>query len=1128
MRWTHQRPPRPSSLLFVACLAAGLRAVALGVPGAAGMPGVLAAAEPGGAGSSAAASESAADAVPSEPPVQFNRDVQPILSQHCFKCHGPAQQEGGLRLDLREAALGEADSGARAIIPGDVQRSELLRRVTSHVEGYRMPAEGEPLAQQSIAVLRAWIAAGAPYEKHWAFQPPRRPALPAVQHADWCRNPIDYFILARMEAAGWQPSPPADREKWLRRVTLDLTGLPPTVQEIDDFLADKRPDAAQRVVDRLLASPRFGERWARPWLDAARYGDSNGYQRDNRREAWAYRDWVVQALNADMPFDQFTIEQMAGDLLPGASLSQRIATGFHRNTLVNIEAGTDPEEERVNAVVDRVNTVATVWLGLTLECAQCHDHKYDPFTQRDYYQLYAFFNGTEDEIRKVGSRRDFVGPWVELPLTGEQQQRRAELQAQIADVQSRLDASLRAARAQLDTQIAQASRQQAGPRWHVLEVLEAVATGGARLVLQEDGSLLATGPNPPHATYTVTTQTRVTGITAARLEVLTDPSLPDGGPGRGDRPNFILSELALEMASVNDPTQVFPVPIASASADFSQNGYPVAAAIDGNTKTGWAINPEFSKPHTAVFVLKEPAGFSEGTRLTFRLDQQYGQQRTIGRFRLSVTSDAIDNAPADDEIRRILALPPSQRTAKQQQQLEEHFLAGVPEIQRLRQQLAQLQQQLASIAPYTALVMKEMPQPRPTHVLQRGDFLKPGDEVQPGVPAALHPLRHLLSTSAAGVRARAHPQRPQTPEEVHTQPQARSGPIEQPPDRLHAATSDPSRRPNRLDLAHWLVDENNPLTARVTVNRLWAELYGRGLVTTPEDFGTQGQPPTHPELLDYLATEFMQQGWSVKHMLRLMVTSAAYAQDSRVTPELWRRDPENSWYARGPRFRMDAEMIRDSLLAASGLLSQRLYGPPVFPYQPPGVWNHIGQTDNNYVQSQGDDQYRRALYVYLRRSVPYPSFVNFDMPSREQCVVQRSRSNTPLQALTLLNDPVYVEAAGSLAGLLLRELPQASAQERIVYAFRRVLGRTPRSDELALLRDAYAQELAHYRANPEAARRLRERWMPELYRETNPQVETASGRAARPVAGDEDAVEFAAWFQVAGVLLNLDEAITKN
>ncbi len=930
-----------------------------------------------------------------------------------------------------------------------------------------------PMPALPDAVLVCTLLAGAltsglldAQTAHWAYRAPVRPAEPEVARSDWPRNPIDSFVLARLEAEGRTPAPRAEPARLLRRLHLDLIGLPPTPEEVEAFVADPSPAAYARVVDRLLASPRFGEHHARQWLDLARYADSNGFQADQLRDSWAYRDWVIDALNDDMPFDRFTIGQLAGDLLPEATLEQRIATGFHRTVTCNVEAGVHPEANRVDQVVDRVNTTATVWLGTTMECAQCHDHKYDPFSQRDYYRLFAFFNNTPLEVvnplGEQGVSFDFDGPWMELPLRAEQQAELDRLEAEREALQARRSLALAdAAAVQEDWEGELRGMLDAAPGWRVLEVAEFTSTGDEDHELLPDGSVLLSGRVPDTTTYRVRVESELTDVTALRLEVLTHPSLPGTGPGRGDveRPNFILSEFVVEaepLAAVgNGGEGPRRVALHGARADHEQDGWPVAAAIDGKQDKGWAIGGGFFADHAATFLTREPVGEPGGTAWTFTLDQNYGRGRTIGRFRISAFQGAPEALTTPEDIAAIVGS--EARTDEEEARLREYYLAHRPEVVRLQQALAAIDEQIARLEPDRTLVMVEMDEPRSTCVMRRGDYLLPGERVEPGTPGALHPF-------------------------------------------------DERWPRNRLGLACWLVSPDNPLVARVTVNRWWSQIFGAGLVATEEDFGLRCAPPSHPELLDWLAMEFVASGWSRKHLLRTIVTSATYQQSSRRGAAA--DDPHNRLLGRGPRFRLSAEMLRDQALAASGLLSLEQGGPPVFPPQPDGLWRQTGRNEPKYVVATDSDRFRRGIYVIWRRAAPYPSFVLFDGPDRATCHPKRSRTNTPMQALVLMNDPVYVEAALGLAARALREAGDDPA--RLVRMFQWVLARRPTPAEQAFLLQVVVDERQRLAAEPGAAHALVD---------------------AHPVLDLEptlDRTELAAWFHTATMLLNLDEAVTKG
>jgi mono/diheme cytochrome c family protein len=990
----------------------------------------------------------------------FAEKVRPILAARCYACHGPDVQQNGLRLDSLTALL-KGSEGGRVVVPGKPDSSRLMRRLQAQ-ERPMMPYGGPALSTKEIETIRDWIAAGAPGpdstapvaatkpQKHWAYVKPVRPDVPAVKDAGWPRNPIDNFILAKLEAEGLKPSPEASKRTLIRRVYLDLIGLPPTPAEVDAFVADQSPNAYEKVVDRLQASPRYGERWARPWLDLARYADSNGYEKDNPRVAWEYRDWVIRALNADMPFNEFTIEQIAGDMLPNPTQDQLIATGFHRNSMLNQEGGIDVEEYYWYSLVDRVNTTASVWLGSTLGCAQCHNHKFDAFPQKDYYRMIAFFSNAEH--KRAGAGDYFMSePELALP-TPEQDKKSQALRAQMAQLQATLDTqtpALDAAQQAWEKEMASSEK-----RWTVLKPARVESAGGAILTLQADSSVLASGKNPQADTYKIAAKTELTKLAGVRIEVLPDASLPKGGPGRDPDGNFFLSDFEMQ---VNGK----PVIWKSSTADESQDGYPAKGIVtkrDG-VLSGWAIDAGDANVwrRQVVFEPRDATEIPTGSTLTFTIRHEMRKtSRNIGRFRLSVTAlpepGFIVQLPAS--MRAALAKPAAERTTGEKENLSKAFRSVTPALDGTRTQLAALKKELDRLGIATAMIMREKPgYARPVAYLrERGTFTSPGELVYADVPAALGRL---------------------------------------PQDAM----------PNRLGLAQWLVSEDNPLTARVTVNHFWETIFGRGIVETSEDFGTQGDPPSHPLLLDWLATEFMRDGWSMKKMQKLMVMSATYRQDSHVTEELQARDPYNRLYAHGPRFRVEAEMVHDMVLAESGLLSGKMFGPAVYPYQPEGVWD-IPYSADKWVQSTGEDQYRRSVYTFIRRSAPYPSLVTYDAPSREFCTVRRVRTNTPLQALTSLNDPYFFAAARALAKRMAAEGGTTLA-DRIGYGYEVTVARKPSASELAKVTEFYQKQVTLYEKDRDAAYKTIE---------------------AKP----ENAAEMAALTMVANVLLNMDEAVTKD
>lgn len=934
--------------------------------------------------------------------VDFSREVLPVLQRACFECHGPEVAKAGLRLHEKVSALKGSDHQA-VIISGKPEASELLRRVSlPRQDKEAMPRRGTPLSQIEIAALTEWIQAGAVWPeavqigKHWAYRLPVKAEPPKVDwpYAEGHSQAIDAFVADKLAQQSFQAFPQATASTLLRRVFFDLTGLPPSQEDLARFLPDltaSNPSDSdyEQVVDHLLASPEFGVKWARHWLDLARYADSHGFQRDDLRDIWGYRDWVVTALNQDMPFDQFTVEQVAGDLLPNPTPSQVIATGFHRCTPTNVEAGTEPEESRINQVIDRVNTTGAVWLGSTLECAQCHNHKYDPFSQKDYYQLLAYFNNTEKEAERTNPKTPGSIQFGGVPYTltdPERDRTRQQLDEQLKALQMRMDNSQPTDKAQTSSANSKSVV--------VLKPREVQSASGAESETQNDQSVLFIGEAPETDICIVTYEVPSAEVTGFMLEALTHPSLPGEGPGRGDdkRPNFVLQHL--ETILVDAAGQQTPLTFKNAYASFSQARFDVTGLIDQDPSTGWAINPQFHQDHWAALALERPMKIAPGSRLQLRLVQEYGGSRTIGRLRFSAFTEAVEtNLPATST------------------NLAEAGKKGAqnPALTAVQKQMKSVQKQLDALKPATTEVMRELPQPRMTAIFKRGIYTDPAESVTAAIPAVFET------------------------------------PIEGPA--------------NRLTLAKWLISRDNPLTARVVVNRLWAEIFGQGIVTTVEDFGIKGAPPSHPELLDWLAVDFMDQGWSLKKALKQIVMSQTYRQSSqmRAGSQEAEMDAANVFLWHGPRFRLDAEAIRDNALAIAGLISLEKGGEPIRPPQPDGLWAKVGGQKYNYQVSPGEKKYRRGLYVVLKRGAPYPSFVNFDASARMACVVKRSRSNTPLQALTLLNDPVYVEAAKALAQRL---MTQHDVDARLRLGFHLTLAREPTDEELGVMRKLYESQLS--------------------------------------------------------------------
>ena len=1016
--------------------------------------------------------------------VDFSKEIFPILKSSCFACHGEEQQMGELRLDAKANALKGGASGP-SIIPGRAADSALMRRV-SHAQGVNpMPMGAEKLSESQISRIRAWINQGAEWpdnigleqaqiSRHWAFIRPARPALPAVRDQNWARNPIDRFVLARLEKQGLSPAPEAPPLTLLRRAALDLVGLPPTIEEADAFASDRGKNAYEKQIDRLLDSPHYGERWGRHWLDAARYADSDGFEKDKPRFVWFYRDWVVNAFNRDLPYDQFIIEQIAGDLLPNATQDQRVATGFLRNSMINEEGGTDPEQFRMEAMFDRMDAVGKSILGVTVQCTQCHDHKYDPLTQEEYYRLFAFLNNSHEGALTVYTE-------------SEREQRRAMF-SEMATVDDRLQTRTPDWRERMEAWIAKVKDDQ--PKWIVVQPKrDETEASGARYTPMADGSYLAQGYAPPTSSPRFILETELQNITAVRFELMTHPDLPRTGPGRSVKGTGALTELKVEAAPAGDPEKVTELKFSRATADINLPEHsldktfqkleddcrttgPASFAIDGDEETAWSfdIGPgRRNQPRKAVFTLAEPFRNSGKTVLNFYVVQKHGgwngddnQNHNLGRFRISLTTDP--NAEADPlpgRVRDLVGKAASDRTTADNAEIFSYWRTTVAEWNEVNEQIEQLWTRHPEGT--TQLVLDERPENRITKILERGDYLRPKNEVAPGVPATLHAL-------------------PATGE------------------------------PGRLRVARWLASRESPTTARAMVNRVWQTYFGRGLVATPEDLGTRAEPPTHPKLLDWLAVEFMENNWSLKRIHRLIVNSATYRQSSRVTAERYRKDPYNAQLARGPRFRVEGEVVRDIALAASGLLSKKMGGPGVYPPAPefiflppvsygPKVWN----------TEKGEDRYRRSIYTFRFRSVPYPVLQTFDAPDGNAAVIRRDRSNTPLQALTVLNEELFMESARALA---LKTLSEAGIddQARLTYAFRRCLTRPPSEPESRELLNLLQAQLGRFESG-----------------DLDPWELAANDPREPPALPDGTTPEqLAAWTAVSRVLLNLDETITKE
>ena len=1012
--------------------------------------------------------------------VEFNRDVRPILSDKCYVCHGPDAKSKNVpfRLDSEAAAKADLGSGRRAIVEGNADASELVKRITAEKPAQRMPPaySGLKLTDAEIATLKQWIAEGAKWQKHWAFIPPASPRLPPVTNK-WVRNAIDAFVLDRLKHENLQPSPEASRETLIRRVSLDLTGIPPTPAEIDAFLNDHSPDAYEKLVDRLLASPRYGERMAFRWLDGARYADTNGYQFDGERSMWRWRDWVINAFNRNEPYNQFALEQIAGDLLPNATLDQKIATGFNRNHRANTEDGIIPEEYAVEYVVDRLETTSAVFLGVTLGCARCHDHKYDPFTQKEFYQVFAYFNN----VPEVGRAMKYGNspPLIAAP-TPDEQKSLAELDARIATVENFLR------RRESETAHSEQSWE------HAVKPVYWAPTRGLTGKLTPE-SVKAVDGNASFVEGRVGRAAQFDGkvfYDAGRIAdfeiedrfTLSAWVYPEGTPDGSvvsrmfDNPegkgfgihfdhgrihvnitsNWTDDAIRMETEQVFEPRQWHQITMTYSGSRMAEG---VHLYVDGKLAKVRVLHDTLYRPfHNAMAKFDEPlrigAGWGKDRRFRGLIDDVRVYSRVLDQ-------DEIDALALGEPVDRIAAKPQAQRSQVEKLALHSYYLetAAPADIRESAEKLATLREdheKLERTFP-TVMIMAESPVPKETHRLTRGAYDHPAEKVDPGVPAVLPPL--------------------------------------------------PAGAPNnRLGFAEWLVSSENPLLARVTVNRFWQMYFGTGIVKTVEDFGSQGEWPSNPELLDWLATEFVRSGWDVKAMQKLIVTSATYRQSSNATQDLLQRDPENRLLARGPRFRLPAEMVRDEALAEAGLLVEKIGGPSVKPYQPAGLWIETNMQDLDYVQGHGEDLYRRSLYTFWKRTIAPPEMINFDAANRETCVVRELRTNTPLQALNLMNDVTFVEAARFIGQRMMKEGGKTS-DSRLTYGFRLVTGRVPSAAELSVLRDSLAYHLDYFSTG-------------------SPDTYLAQGESRSDPSLDKR--ELASYASVASLLLNLDEAVTKE
>ncbi len=984
--------------------------------------------------------------------IQFERDIRPIFAEKCTLCHGPDEAKGGLRLTGIDAATAILESGKRAILPGQVNESVILDRIHASDPDEMMPPPGkaEPLTADEKRLLEQWIAEGANWPQHWAYTPLQQPEAPAIGQTEWIKSSIDRFVLAKLEREKIVPSHEANSITLIRRLYYDLLGMVPTIEKVDHYqalLERDRETGLEQLVDDLLSSQHFGERWGRHWLDKARYADSDGYEKDNGRpDAWKFRDWVIRAINADMPLDQFTIEQFAGDLLEDPSPDQLVATAFNRQTLTNTEGGTDREQWRVAAVMDRVETLGSVWMGLTLTCARCHTHKYDEITQNEYYQLFAYFNNGDETTTKVPTSAAEMNRYEEA-LAAHHASLAARRDA-LATMRESLRTAFQAWESEARRLLAEAADH---PTYAPITINDTQTSGSVKLGVRDDGALFAEGAPPDKVTYTISGRLPAGQISALRLEVLPHENLPARGPGRADNGNFVLTDLLFE---IEGEKQIF----AASEASHSQKDWHVSEAIDDDADSGWAVSPKMGVAHEAIFALSSPISFEGAVPFTVTLAQNHGKKHTLGHFRLSLLTSPTQIV-VPKPLRAILTKEVPARTTEESDRLWRHFARNHPETRELIVLIEKAESEAPKKPEMTVRVLSEREKERrATHVFRRGEFKQPQNEVDADTLATLPPVRH------------------------------RDG-----------STGD------RLDLARWLVNGENPLPPRVLVNHIWSHLFGHGLVTTLNDFGVRGERPSHPRLLDWLAAELIKQGWSRKQLIKTIVLSSTYRQRSHHRPELIDRDPKNRLLARQNRFRVEAEIVRDLSLSAAGLLSPKIGGPSVFPLMPAGVSDVNYNSAFKWKVSEGEDRYRRGLYTYFKRTAPHPNLMTFDCPDSNVTCVQRTRSNTPLAALITLNNDTFTEAARALALRVLDHAEVKSDAERLRLAFRLCLSRHPEEAELTRLMTLLEESTAWYEDHPDEA--------------------IAFAGEAHPVERREKIASFTATVRV---LLNLDEFLTRG